>query len=1171
MLVVSGACGLIYEVVWSRVLALSFGTTQVAISTVLATYMAGLGMGSAAAARLAPRIKRPLLVYGILEVVIGIYALAVSPLLYDLRAVYGFLGAEPSGAATTFFQVVLTVAALLVPTACMGATLPVLSKALVTPKEAGSGSGKLYAANTVGAVVGALSAGFLLIGWLGLAVTVQVTAALSVGVGVAAAALHLAKAKRVGGKLPGTAKKTAAETVLVEGPAARASIGGFSLPVFGAMLAAFLAGGVSLSNQVVWTRVLGIVLDGTVYGFSALLGSFLCGLALGSAVIARFVDKPRRSPWDLLTALHVAAGVAAAVAMAAMPTLPGLAARLFSGSVSPYVGFSIKTGLVFLVVLLPTFFYGAIFPVTVRLAALALSPPEALGRVFAYNTAGCIVGSLAGGIFLPSFGFELEKAGLLAVSMSFVAALTVAWVGLVHRRVWASPASADRSGDTKRSGWKLARPWVLRFGVPLGALGLVLVIQPGFGLPHLMASRYAIEDYPGKLNYEAPEITGTKSKGNLVFLAEGKQTVVTIRQGRDGGFRLRNNGLNEAYHGRTEPHYAEVIFYLGALPYMLHPRPRHALLIGLGSGGTAETLTRTDLHRIDVVELEPEVVRASQFIYAQVEGSPDYHPLSDPRARLVVDDARNALLRWQESSRRAYDLIVSQPSHPWLAGMSYLYTKEHFQLVRSNLSPDGLFCQWINLFRMDGTGLRSILAAFRGVFSSAYVFQPDKSSLLLVGSKKPFFLDPRIIGRHLEEKRLSAHASLFGVELADVLLTHRLDTRRVDEIIDSARPNSDRLPIVEMRLPWIGHDAELELDEVVARSKVSVGLEPSNLAPTTSTPALWSDLAVTLVERAGREEVSVERARRFVEKHGARLGLEKQRLLARLALLEGDESEAIRLLSEAATRRDLAAAYRLGALLVERGELKRGIASLRLATRGAFELEAQSKLAEAYLELGMPGEAKRAVEPLVDDMDREYPSRLAIRAMLLLSKAERGLGAQERAMELALLHLDHDELSAEGHYQAGGLLELAGDREEARTHYRMGAELEKDLARDLDRKGRRAAANGHLRVAARYFRRAVEADPTSMSPYEWMSRAYREAGEYRRMEAVLAESTRNPFVDGSSWRKRFLASATLAERLGAAIAAETVRIRSRMEEASPGEAEKKVGDKPLSLSKGSMR
>jgi len=1135
LLFFSGMAGLIYEIVWFRVLDFSFGTTQTAVATVLAAYMVGMGFGSIVAGKYVDRIRRPMLVYAILEAVIGIYAIFITPIFYRAGYIYTVLGTDPSPAASVFFRIVPSFLFFLVPTSAMGASLPVLSKILVKKNRAGAGAGKMYAANTVGAVAGCILAGFVTIRWLGLDGSLYMAMGISLLTAATAFIIHSvlsykAKSSEKAKSPAGNYSDNSLSDTLTQHEISFDA--GISLSLFAALMAALMGGAASLGNEVVWNRVLGMVLDGTVYGFAALLAAFLTGIALGSAVFSLIVEKHPNRVWDLLIAVHVLAGVGAIITMLFIPLIPGLAGKIFEDGITPYLGFLTKSLLVFFAILVPTFFYGAAFPITVKLASMKLGASKGLARVYAFNMTGAVIGVLAAGLVLPSISGTVGQMGLLNISLSFVTATAVAWVFFIHKRT-----SAKTEPERKLA------PWIFRFATPAILLVGLITLSPDFRIIHIMESRYAIEDYQKQLNYKTPDIISKNTKNRVVFKAEGKQTIVTIRKEGERGYRLRNNGLNEAYHSFSEPHYASVIFFLGTLPYMLHPNPRTALLIGLGSGGTAESMIKTELKRLDVIELEPEVVRASQFIYRQIKGNLDTHPLRDRRSSLIIDDARNTLLKWKRSGNpRAYDIVVSQPSHPWLAGMSYLYTLEHFSLVNDNLAHDGLFCQWINLFRMNERSIKSVLSAFVKVFKGVHVFRTNSNSLLLIGSKTSFAIDPGIISYRLAEDKLSRQASLFAIDMEDILLSYLMNESALRKLVASTPPNTDRNPTVEMDLPWIGHDTVLLIDDFLKKESVDTGIRPAVLKENTSTFQLWSRLAKAVVEKAERGGEKTEKAKNFLNKWGHIIGLEKKLLLGRLAEYEGDEEQALGYYDPLFKKGDLQAAWRMGCLLQRQGKNHEAIRVLKTAVEGAWEIESRICLARSLLDLSLPETARSYLEPILDIELENYvetPHRLAL---LYLAEVERAAGNVEYALELTSKHLELMPSSNRGHYLMSELFTLLGKTKESRKHARKAAGFDRDRADALEIKGRRAAKNGHISTAERYFSQATHINPWADSPYEWMAIAYRENGHYNALNNLLKEASTKG-VSSSIWREELDRTSTLAQTLGLVIAKEVTRVR----------------------------
>jgi spermidine synthase len=711
----SGFSALLYETAWTREFAFVFGTSELAVVAVLAAYMGGLALGAALAARIAPRIRRPVLAYGVLELGIALWAIALPWAIRGVSALYlGWLGGldavpETLGIATHVFHLAGAFVVLVPCTALMGATLPLLaSHAVVRDEQIGPRVGLLYAANTTGAIAGTVTAAFVLLPALGLRDTVHFGALVNALVFAAAAALarsapptHAAARERARG-LP------------------------WILPAIA------ISGAASFSYEVLWFRLLGQLIGGSTAAFSTMLASFLLGIALGSAIAARFATTPAAAARGFAFA-QLGTGAFAWLAFCLADHLRDAATSL-GASVNALA----PGALLAIAMLLPlTLCVGATFPFAVRLLARDASDASAASaRVYAWNTLGSIVGAVGTGYFvLPYLGFvgTLVAAALANLALACAASL-------------------------------LARPARRAVAAIAVAAALFLALFP--------------TPRPDKLLRASP--LGGDYEGAFSYLAVGRSsTVALIDQGM--GWRLTNNGLPESYiqlEGYPpDPSAAE---WLSLLPVLLRPDTAHMLIIGLGAGMTLAAVP-SSVESVDVIELEPEVVTANRSAPGRAGGD----PLADPRASLRLGDARGALVL----ANRRFDAIVSQPSHPWTAGASHLYTREFFALVHSRLSPEGVFVQWIGAAFADPQRLRALLAAQTAVFENVQVYRPEGGAIVMVASDAPLDLlasAPRAIERARDD---FAAAGIHRVE--DALGAFSLDVAGTRALIDGARPNSD--------------------------------------------------------------------------------------------------------------------------------------------------------------------------------------------------------------------------------------------------------------------------------------------------------------------------------------------------------------------------------------------
>jgi len=730
----SGFAALLYQTAWTREFAFVFGTSELAVATVLAAYMGGLSAGAALAGRLAPRLRRPVLTYAVLELGIGGAALAVPAAIAGCTrlavALFGGLPEPPdsTGLGLPLFFLGASFAILLVPTALMGATLPLLARhAVRREEELGSRVAWLYGLNTAGAVLGTVCAAFVLLPSLGLRATV--------GVGAGSNVLVFALAAWVarGARAPG----------LDEGSRSIASprewrIWRESERVLPLMLA---SGAVAFAYEVLWTRLLTHVLGGSVYAFATMLASFLAGIALGSALASRWAGS-REPAVRAFAAVQVGIAVTSLLAYGSLNQLPRVAAAL-----DAHAGGSLLGGaLLAAAVLLPsTLFIGATFPLAVRiLARRQADAGPASARVFAWNTVGAIVGAVGGGFALiPALGYAGATTVCIATSLGIA---VVSALGL-------GPA----------------RPRLALVAALL--LSVLVVARPS----------------PPELLLRSSPLRPEPLAGPMAYFGVGRSATVSLID-VGGGWRLRSNGLPEAHilpPGRESLEHSGR--WLSLLPSLARPESRDMAVVGFGGGVLLEWVPRS-IGRIDVIELEPEMIEANRAV-ADLRAR---DPLRDPRVHVYLNDARGAFLL----TERRWDAIVSQPSHPWTAGASHLYTHEFFSLVRERLRPGGVFVQWMGLPYIDEPLARSLVGTAASVFSHVRAYAAP-SALFLVASQQPFAPD-RDVGRARREDRGAYDAlALFGPEELEAHLV--LDTEAARRFAKGAEVNTDDRNLLQMR------------------------------------------------------------------------------------------------------------------------------------------------------------------------------------------------------------------------------------------------------------------------------------------------------------------------------------------------------------------------------------
>ncbi|HEY2907603.1 MAG TPA: tetratricopeptide repeat protein [Vicinamibacterales bacterium] len=692
----SGAAALVYEVSWTRLLTLQLGHTVAGASTVLAAFMGGLAIGAWVAGRFS--LAR-LQTYAALEAAVALFALLLPLALQQSVPLLGWAYAD--GSAPVRFAIIRIIASLVligIPAAAMGATFPI---AVGWWARSAADAGVLYAANTAGAALGAIAAGFLLVPLLGVRGTTWIGVALNLI--AAAGALWLSR-EGLGAPasrgLPERAEKKSKKPLRSQRPP-RLDVPSASPRL--ACAAAALSGFVALTYEVAWTRLLALIIGPTTYAFATMAAAFITGLAIGSAAGTRIASRTKRADqWlaAMLIACAMLAVVAAWFAASRMPLIVAGEVAAPDASLGPIVvAQAFRVGLL----LLPmTVALGAAFPLALAVAtggsvdtAGGIVEREA-ARVYTWNTLGAIAGALAAGfILIPEVGLRGTMHSAAIIGIVGGAAIVASALG----------ASARRFG-----------PVMLAAAIGAGAV-LAIVTMPPWDRDLLASGAYKYAPYMQSSVFDA-----VLRAGQLEYYKEGAAGTVTVR--RLAGTRsLAIDGKIDASNG------GDMLTQrlLGLLPVFLHKNARDICIIGLGSGVTAgAALAPGTATHADVVEISPEVVAASRF-FDRENGD----VLARPEVRLIVGDGRSHL----RLTPRQYDVIVSEPSNPWMAGVAALFTREFFESARARLRPDGLLCQWAHTYDIRGNDLRSIVKTFASVFPQGTMWLIGEGDLLLIGSK----------------------------------------------------------------------------------------------------------------------------------------------------------------------------------------------------------------------------------------------------------------------------------------------------------------------------------------------------------------------------------------------------------------------------------------------------
>jgi spermidine synthase len=768
----SGFGSLALEVVWTRQLRLVFGSTTLAASTILVAYMLGLGLGGLAGGRVAGRVRDGVRAYGWMEVTIGLYALAVPSLLAIFPVVNREILHGLSFWPAALVRFVLALALFLLPTLVMGATLPVVVAALVRrdPRIAAT-TGLLYGVNTLGAVAGVFVATFVLFPTLGIWRTNAAGAAVAMSVGLIAA-LVVPRVLRA----PPPLAADASPDDVTRADAARRARDALDVGTVSPRLLLVAYAGVgfaALVCEVGWMRGLAIVLGSSIYGFAAMLGAFLSGIALGSLLLRGVVERTRR-PLLLLGFGLVAFAALSLATTLSLPLLPRAFLRvlLWSGSAdAPLVPAQIAICL--LVMLPPTLVLGALFPLLARIVAASAGGDagRAVGRVYFANTVGSAAGAFAAGfVLLPGVGLERTLALASALALALAAPFLFVAAPRARRMARAAAASA------------------------VAVAALLLAVPLPFDRVQLTRGVFHQPDAHLDFGIEMLPLAG-EAVPSLLYYRDGINATISVH--RLGGVRaLKVNGKVDASDGGDMPNQvlpAHVALLFG-------PPARDVLVIGYASGVTVGSVVRHDgVERVDTVEIEPAVIEAAAF-FDEVSGA----PLEDPRVRLVLDDGRT----WLETTRDRYDVIVSQPSNPWMTGVANLFTREFFRAASRALRPDGRLLQWMQLYGMDPEGLAAIIAAMRTEFPYIYGFagQGEGANVLLLAMRRPLGRDDLPRWRTLPPAVQDDLRRVGVFSTADLWSLLRSLPADIDALARQASAiNSDENLMIELRAPLMSN------------------------------------------------------------------------------------------------------------------------------------------------------------------------------------------------------------------------------------------------------------------------------------------------------------------------------------------------------------------------------
>ena len=779
----SGASALIYQTVWMRDFRLIFGASTVATGAVLAIFMGGLGVGSALLGKRADKHPHPLALYGILEIGIAVSAALTPLLLMGVRAGYFAIGGSASLGAVpaTLIRLLFSTLVLAIPTVLMGGTLPAMARAVESNDDAGRRRlALLYGINTLGAVAGALIATFVLLERYGNRMTLLIAAVLNLAIGGLAFVL--------GRKLP---KQETTATPAEEGSRASA------LPSRLVLIAAALVGFAFLLMELVWYRMLSPLLGGTTFMFGLVLAIALTGIGIGGALYS-FGNRARLATATGFAMTCTLEALCMIVPYALGDRLAVLANALRSMRVFGFSGHLISWAIITAIVVLPAAIVaGYQFPLLISLLGRGREQVgREVGLAYAWNTGGSIAASLLGSFILfPTLG--ARGSWKLAVGTLIALGALVLFFAMRERyRAFAGFAAASA---------------VISLLLMFTALGPTAVWRhSGIG-----AGRTAQFTSPNSLR----EWMHNNRKATI-FEKDGRESSIALLAGDDLGLIV--NGKSDG-SARDD---AGTQVMSGILPVLVHPNPKQVLVIGLGTGTTSGWIADVPtMERVDVVELEPVVVDIATY-YNPV----NRNAMSNEKHHTSVGDAREVLLTTKEQ----YDVIFSEPSNPYRAGIASLYTRDFYTAAAQRLRKNGLFVQWMQMYSIDTRTMKTIYGTITSVFPNVDTWTTTEGDIVLVASRDPIVYDAnQIRSRLAQEPYRSGTHYAWRAESAEGVMAHFVASEKLATAAGAdAQLNTDDRQVIEFSFARsLGRDIDL-MNELVGTARRLNAARPTNVRGT---------------------------------------------------------------------------------------------------------------------------------------------------------------------------------------------------------------------------------------------------------------------------------------------------------------------------------------------------
>lgn len=754
LFVVSGACGLVYEVTWAKYLSLFLGNTTLAHMCVLAAFMGGLALGSIAIGRLTGNFRRPLAVYGWLEVAIGLYAILFPLFIHPVQSWTLSLASrtDPGDLAWLGLKLLVSMGVLLLPTFLMGGTFPVLMRHFQPESSDREDKSEwLYLVNCAGAVGGSLIAGFYLIPNIGLSSTLTGIGLLNTLLGLSAAGVAM---------MEPPAARVKREIQAATGRSAR------DPRVTAVYVAIGVSGLAAMIYELVWIRMFAVTLGSSTYSFTLMLAAFISGIALGSVAVG-VSSRIRQNPVVWFAVAEIAIGLTVLLSFPIYERLTYLFWK-WSSILQPspdviWLYNLVKYGTCFVVMVVPTFFSGMTLPLAIKVVARRdESIGEDSGYIYGANTAGTLLGALLTGlVLLPAVG--LRHSLEIAIAINIAAGLLLVWAGKLRLRYH--------------------------------AIGMTCVVTAGLMIlmPDWSPISFAFGTFrqPGRPPSTWSLFRESRANMRVLYYNEDDDGTVAVME-TEGieGTALFINGKADASSYGDMP--TQVL--VGQLPMFFRPDAKDVLIVGLGSGATAGSVLTHPQTRVDCVEISPAVIEAAR-LFSDV----NWKALDNPRLNVIVEDARSFVA----AAPKKYDVIISEPSNPWIAGIGNLFSQEYYQSAAKALKEDGLLVQWVQTYETTDDLVKMIFRTISTVFPCAYVFEGVADDYVILASRRPITPDFRAMEERMKSPMVGADLERISIDSVAALLVHQvLSPVGVATLGGEGGINCDDLPLLEYGAPF---------------------------------------------------------------------------------------------------------------------------------------------------------------------------------------------------------------------------------------------------------------------------------------------------------------------------------------------------------------------------------